>query len=285
MLIEMENIKKTYGNFDLLCSLSLKKGMITGIVGENGAGKSTLFKILLGLTPFDSGSLRILGSEKKSGDENQVDKSRIGTVLADSGFGGHMTVKQIASVLNAAYEETDARKFLETCSTWGLPVNKKIKEFSTGMNARLKVLTAVSHGADLLLLDEPTTGLDVIAREEILDMLRGYMEEEGRGILISSHISSDLEGLCDDIYVIHNGRILFHEDTDVILSDYGVLKIEEEMYESIARGPVLCVKKESYGYCCLTNQRTFYEENYPSIVVERCGIDEIETMLIRGDMK
>lgn len=153
------------------------------------------------------------------------------------------------------------------------------------MKAKLKVLIAISHEAPLLVLDEPTAGLDVIARDEILDLLRDYMEEEGRGILISSHISSDLESICDDIYMIHDGRILFHEDTDVILSDYGILKVEDEMYESLEKEFILCVKEESYGYCCLTSKRQFYEENYPAVIAEKCGIDEIETMLIRGELK
>ena len=153
------------------------------------------------------------------------------------------------------------------------------------MKAKFKVLSAISHQAQLLILDEPTAGLDVISRDEILDILRDYMETEGRGILISSHISSDLEGLCDDVYMLHEGNILLHEDTDVILSQYGILKAEEALYQVLDKEHILRVKKESYGYCCLTDQRQFYEENYPSLIVEKCGIDEIEVMLVRGNRK
>lgn len=283
MLIEMENVKKSYKDFTLDCSLCLKEGMITGLVGQNGAGKSTTFKIILGLASAESGTLHILG--KKPEDRLPADKCKIGVVLSDSSFGGHMTVKQAASILSAAYENMDQEAFLSDCGKWGLPLDKKIKEFSTGMKAKFKVLAATCHKAPLLILDEPTAGLDVIARDEILDMLNAYMEKEGRGILISSHISGDLESLCDDIYMLHEGRILFHEDTDVILSDYGILKVREEEYESIEKEWIMCIKKESYGYCCLTNQRRFYEENEPSIVVEKCGIDQIETMLVKGESK
>ena len=153
------------------------------------------------------------------------------------------------------------------------------------MKAKLKVLLAVSHEAALLILDEPTAGLDVVAREEILDMLRGYMEQEGRGILISSHISSDLEGLCDDIYMIQGGKIVLHEDTDVILSNYGLLKLEDRQYDTLDKDHILCVKKEGFGYSALTNERQYYQENYPSLIVERCGIDQVETMLIGGKRK
>lgn len=283
MLVELEHVKKSYRNFHLECSLKLKKGMVTGLVGQNGAGKSTAFKLILGLTPADSGTIRVLGQELQRGET--ADKRKIGAVLSESGFGGHITVNQAASILAAAYEGMERDAFLSACSNCGLPLDKKIKEFSTGMKAKLKVLIAISHEAPLLILDEPTAGLDVIARDEILDLLREYMETEERGILISSHISSDLESICDDIYMIHEGRILFHEDTDVILSDYGILKVEDDAYESIDREFILCVKKENYGYCCLTNKRQFYEENYPALVAEKCGIDEIETMLIRGEMK
>ncbi|MDD6467490.1 MAG: ABC transporter ATP-binding protein, partial [Erysipelotrichaceae bacterium] len=166
----------------------------------------------------------------------------------------------------------------------GLPKNKKIKEFSTGMKAKLKVLVAISHRAKFMLLDEPTSGLDVIARDEILMLLREYMERyEDCSILISSHISSDLETLCDDLYFISDGRIIMHEDTDVLLSDYANLKMSVEEYQLLDKKYLLKVKKESYGYRCLTNQKQFYLENYPDIVVENGTIDDVILMMIRGE--
>lgn len=280
MLVKLEHMTKAYSDFKLDCSLCLRKGHITGLIGQNGAGKSTTFKGILGLLTPDGGKVEILGKDRR--ELTDADRQRIGTVLSDSTFAGHFNVKIAASIMEASYEHFDKTAFLRKCTEFGLPQDKKIKEFSTGMKAKLKVICAICHRADLLILDEPTAGLDVVAREEILDTLRGYMEKADRGILISSHISSDLEGLCDDIYMIENGKIIFHEDTDVILDQYGVLKMSEDQYGAIDKEHIICVKEESYGYCGLTAYRQYYQENYPSIVVEKCGIDQIETMLIGG---
>lgn len=132
-------------------------------------------------------------------------------------------------------------------------------------------------------IDEPTAGLDVIARDELLEMLRDFIEKgEERSILISSHISSDLETLCDDLYMIHQGKVIMHEDTDVLLSDYALLKVDEEEYSKLDRQYILRTKKESYGYSCLTNQKQYYAENYPQMAIEKGNIDEVITMMIRG---
>ena len=149
------------------------------------------------------------------------------------------------------------------------------------MKAKLRVLVAISHKAKLLVLDEPTAGLDVLARNEILDMLRAYLEEDSeRSILISSHISSDLEGLCDDIYMIHNGKIILHEDTDTILGKYGVLKVNEEEYAALDKQYLIATKKDKFSYTCLTKEKQFYLENYPNIVVENGNIDEMIVLLL-----
>lgn len=152
------------------------------------------------------------------------------------------------------------------------------------MKAKLKILAAVSHDAQLLILDEPTAGLDVIARDELLDLLREFMEQkEDRSILISSHISDDLESLCDDLYMIHGGKIILHEDTDLLLSDYAVLKAEEAQFRRLDRQYLLRWKKEPYGYSCLTNQKQYYLENYPDVAIEQGSIDRVITMMIRGE--
>lgn len=132
-------------------------------------------------------------------------------------------------------------------------------------------------------IDEPTSGLDVIARDELLEMLREFMEkDEERSILISSHISSDLESLCDNIYMIHDGKIILHEDTDVLLSDYALLKVDAKQYDKLDKQFILRSRKEAYGYSCLTNQKQYYMENYPKIAIEKGTIDEVITMMIRG---
>ena len=132
-------------------------------------------------------------------------------------------------------------------------------------------------------IDEPTAGLDVLARDEMLTMLREYMEIEGRAILISSHISSDLEDFCDDIYMIDHGQVILHEETDTLLNEYGLLKVDGKQYESLDKTYVLRSRKETFGYSCLTNEKRFYQENYPDIVVEKGSIDELIMMMVRGD--
>lgn len=281
-MLKIDHLRKNYGTFSLDCSLEVRPGRVTGLVGQNGAGKSTTFKALLGLISPDSGSIRIMGQDV--GKSGAAEKQKLGVVLSDSGFSGYLTVRDIPPILSNLYKDFDRAFFSEQVRKLGLPDNKKIKEFSTGMKAKLKILTAISHKAKLLILDEPTAGLDVVARDELLEMLREFMEQdEERGILISSHISGDLEGLCDDIYMIHDGKIILHEDTDVLLDGYALLKTDEQQYDFLDKRYILSRKKESFGYSCLTNQKQYYIENYPKLVIEKGSIDGVITMMIRGE--
>lgn len=280
-MLKIEHLKKHYDNFFLDCSLELMSGCVTGLIGQNGAGKSTTFKAILGLISTDGGNITILGKDVK--DFTAKDKEDLGVVLSDSGFSGYLKIKDIIPILQNMYSKFDQSFFIEQVQRFQLPMNKQIREFSTGMKAKLKVLAAVSHNAKLLILDEPTAGLDVIARDEMLEMLREFLEkDEERSILISSHISGDLESLCDDLYMIHDGKIILHEDTDVLLSDYALLKVDAEQYSKLDKQFLLRSKKETYGYSCLTNQRQYYIENYPKIAIEKGTIDEVITMMIRG---
>lgn len=280
-MLKIEHLKKHYDNFFLDCSLELMSGCVTGLIGQNGAGKSTTFKAILGLISTDGGNITILGKDRK--DFTAKDKEELGVVLSDSGFSGYLKIKDIIPILQNMYSKFDKSLFIEQVQKFQLPMNKQIKEFSTGMKAKLKVLVAISHNAKLLILDEPTAGLDVIARDELLEMLREFLEkDEERSILISSHISSDLESLCDDLYMIHDGKIILHEDTDVLLSDYALLKVDAEQYSKLDKQFILRSKKETYGYSCLTNQKKYYMENYPKIAIEKGTIDEVITMMIRG---
>ncbi len=281
-MLKIEHLKKTYDNFSLDCSLEVRKGCITGLIGQNGAGKSTTFKAILGLISIDSGNITVLGKDIKK--FTTKDKEELGIVLSDSGFSGYLRIKDIIPILQNMYEKFNKSFFLEQVQRFQLPLDKKLKDFSTGMKAKLKVLVATSHNAKLLILDEPTAGLDVIARDELLEMLREFMEaDEERSILISSHISSDLETLCDDLYMIHDGKIVLHEDTDVLLSDYALLKVDRKQYEELDKRFILRSKKESYGYSCLTNQKQYYMENYPKVAIEKGTIDEVITMMVRGN--
>ncbi len=256
-MLRLNRVRKEYKGFQLDCTLEVQEGCVTGLIGKNGAGKSTTFKAILGLLKTDGGSIEIFG--KPVYEIGNKEKEDIGVVMSDAGFCGYLTIQDL------------------------LPMLKKIKEFSTGMKRKLQVLAALAHEAKLLILDEPTAGLDVVARDELLDILRTYMEQDGRSILVSSHISSDLEGLCDDIYMIDEGKIVLYEETDVLLGSYGILKVTPEQFGRVEREHVLRHRKEEFGYSCLTDQRQFYQENYPDIAVEKGTIDELIMMMIRGE--
>lgn len=282
-MVKLDNVQKNYKDFSMKCSMEVQKGAVTGLIGKNGAGKSTAFKLILGLVYPDGGRVEVMG--KPANMLGRREKEKIGVVLADSGFSGYLKIKDIASVLAGMYQSFHRDDFLKKCTQFQLPLEKQIKEFSTGMKRKLQVLVAISHEADLLLLDEPTAGLDVIARDELLGLLREYMEQEGRSILISSHISGDLEGFCDDLYMIDDGKIILHEETDVLLGQYALLKMTERQYENLDQKYVLRYRKEPFGVSCLTNQKQFYMENYPQITVEKGSIDEVIMMMVRGEGK
>lgn len=287
-MIEISNIKKNYQNFRLECSLNIAPGRITGIIGANGAGKSTLFKAILGLINLDEGQIKIFGKDSRKLDVH--DKEKLGVVLAESGFSEYLKVKALVPILKNMYPDFDKDMFLNKCNNFNIPLNKMIKDLSTGTKAKLKVIVAISHNAEILILDEPTAGLDVITRNEVLDIIRTYMEEEMRTVIISSHISSDLENLCDDIYMINDGKIILHEDMYKLLDLYGVIKVNEEQYENLKsdtnyKNIILCCEKEKYGYKCITNDRKYIVDNYPEIVIEKGNIDELIMVLAKGEKR
>ena len=281
MMIRIEHLEKCYSDFHLDCTMEVPEGNVTALIGPNGAGKSTVFKALLGLICPESGTMELFG--KPVGKLTREEREQIGMVLSGACFSSYLHVGDIPSVLSRLYARFEKKDFLERCRRFGLPMEKKIQELSTGMKAKLKVLIALSHDAKLLILDEPTAGLDVLAREEILDMLLEYMIPGDRSILISSHISSDLEGLCDDLYLIDQGKIIMHEETDALLGEYGILKVTEEQYQTLDKTFVMRRKKESFGYSLLTGQKQFYQENTPQITLEKGTIDEVIMLMIRGE--
>ena len=280
-MITMKNVRKTYGSFQMDLSMEIPSGQITGLVGKNGAGKSTAIKLILGLTEAESGEISVFGKDIHQ--LSMAEKAQIGASLADSGFSTYLNIVDVQKILSKMYPNFDSTYFERGCRELRLPEKKRIREYSTGMRAKLRVLTALSHHAKLLIVDEPTAGLDVEARNYILDMLRAYMaEDEERSILITSHIASDLEHLCDDIYLIHNGILMLHEDTDVILEQYGVLKVSEEQFANLDQEYLLKTQKTSYGYACFTNHKDFYQENCPGIAVENGSIDELILIMTGG---
>ena len=280
-MLRLENVRKKYKDFELDVTMEVKPGRVTGLIGRNGAGKTTAFKAALGLIRTEGGEISMLG--KPLSKLSEKDRERIGVVLSDSGFSGYLKIKDLVVILRNLYSGFDEEYFTGKCKSFGLPFDKRTKDFSTGMKRRLHVAAALSHHADLLIMDEPTAGMDVIARDELLAMIREYMEAEERSVLISSHISGDLEGLCDDIYLIDEGKVILHEDTDVLLDEYGILKVTKEQYEAMDKSFLVCRRKEEFGYSCLTKEKQFYMENYPDIVVEKGSVDGVMTMKIRGE--
>ncbi len=278
-MISLKDLTKQYNDFELNVSLEIRPGTVCGLIGKNGAGKSTTIKAILGLIRPTSGSIEVFGKDPCA--FTAKDKMMIGTCMSDSGFSRVLSVNDIISILKKSYPDFDEEDFRNKCKAQGLPFDKALEKFSTGMKAKLRVLCAICHKAKLLILDEPTAGLDVTARTAILDLLREYMaEDEERSMLISSHISSDLEGLCDEIYMISDGKILLHEDTDVLLGQYGIIKLSAEDYEKLDRNYIVSARKQSYGYECLTNEKQFYIDNYPALAIENSTIDAIILLML-----
>ena len=283
-------------------SFSLKKGEVLAIVGESGCGKSVLCKSIMKLLPpsakIKEGSICVNGQDITCYREREMQKLRgrvFSMIFQDPMTSLNPTIKigkQIGEAVvihNKNYtKEQVNKKVLELMELVGISHPKERYhqypwQFSGGMRQRCVMAIALAADPDILFADEPTTALDVTIQAQILDLLRVYMEQEGRGILISSHISSDLEGLCDDLYMIHEGKIILHEDMDVLLDQYGILKVEEKVFADLDKRGILRVAKESWGYSCLTNEKQFYLENYPGLIVERGSVDEIITMISKGE--
>lgn len=280
-MIKCSNVTKQYSDFTMNVSCEIKQGLITGLIGRNGAGKSTLFKAMLGLIHIDSGEIRY--SSQLMDEKHSINHEMIGCVLTDAFFNQYLSAKDIKGILKRTYQNFDEIFFDNFMIRYHIPINKRIKDLSTGMKASVKIACALSHHPQLLILDEPTNGLDVIARDEILDILRRFMEEDPtHSILMSSHIFSDLENLCDEIIMMHHGNVSLVESMDELENSYGVLKVSDNQYEVLDKNYLIASIPTSYGYQCITNQMQFYVENYPEVIIEKCSMDEVFTVLEKG---
>ena len=280
-MIKCSNVTKQYSDFTMNVSCEIKQGLITGLIGRNGAGKSTLFKAMLGLIHIDSGEIRY--SNQLMDEKHSINHEMIGCVLTDAFFNQYLSAKDIKGILKRTYQNFDEIFFDDFMSRYHIPINKRIKDLSTGMKASVKIACALSHHPQLLILDEPTNGLDVIARDEILNILRRFMEEDPtHSILMSSHIFSDLENLCDEIIMMHHGNVSLVEAMDELENSYGVLKVSDNQYEVLDKNYLIASIPTSYGYQCITNHMQFYVENYPEVIIEKCSMDEVFTVLEKG---
>ena len=222
-ILEITGLTKEYDGFRLdNLSLAIEPGTITGLVGANGAGKSTTIKLILNLIRRDAGTIRVFGLDNIQ-NEREI-KEKIGVVFDEPCFHETLAPRHIDGYMRGVYAGWDSARFRQFLQDFGLPENKAVKEFSRGMKMKLSIAAAMSHGASLLILDEPTSGLDPLVRDEILDMFLDFLQDESHAILLSSHITSDLDKIADTIALLHGGRLLFHEEKDVLREDYAVVK-------------------------------------------------------------
>ena len=241
--LEIRGLTKHFADFTLdNLNLILPGGCILGLIGENGAGKSTTIRLILGMLRADSGTVTILGQDSR---ENPVlTKQDIGVVLDEVGIPECMTPKQVGKVIANVFLRWNAETYQGLLARFSLPENKKFKEFSKGMKMKLGLAVALSHEAKLLILDEATGGLDPVVRDEVVDMLAEFTRDETHAILISSHIVSDLEKLCDYVAFLHKGKLLLCEEKDLLLSEYGILHCKPE---ELPEEGILHKKQNAYG--------------------------------------
>lgn len=280
-ILEVRNLNKNYKGFKLKdINLTLPKGMIMGLIGENGAGKTTTIKSILNLTKVDSGEVKIFGLNIKE-DEEKI-KEDIGVVLDDSFFSEHLTAEDINQIMKNIYENWDENLFFKYLVDFKLPLKQEFKEFSSGMKVKLKISTAISHCPKLLILDEPTSGLDPVARSEILDIFQDFIQNGENSILVSSHITSDLEHIADYITFISDGRILLSKTRDELLDEYGIVHCTEEEFKKIDKKDYLRYKKNKYAYDVLIEDKKEFKKKYELKVIDKPTLDDIMVIYIKG---
>lgn len=268
--ITIKGLTKTYGGFTLdHISFDLPGGCIMGLIGENGAGKSTTIKLLLGLVQKDEGEFTLLGRQS-----DKIDgalKENIGVVMDECCFPETLTAKEVGGVLKNIYKTWDAPKYAALLKSFSLPLNRCIKDFSRGMKMKLSIATALSHDTKLLILDEATSGLDPVVRDSILDTFLDFIRDEEHSILMSSHIVSDLEKVCDYITFLHEGKLIFTEEKDALLTKYGILKCTPEELKGIPASCIIASRSNMFGCDALV-----LKNKIPNgFIVDRAGIEDI----------
>lgn len=244
--LEIRNLTKSFKDFRLdNLSLTLPSGCIMGLIGENGAGKSTTIKLILDIIHKDGGSIKILGEDNEK--NIKMTKEDIGVVMDDVGLPECLNAKQVGKVMKHTFKNWDQDEYNHLLTKFSIPDKKQFKDFSRGMKMKLGIAIAMSHGAKLLLLDEATSGLDPVVRDEVVEMFYDFTRDEGHSILISSHIVSDLEKLCDYIAFLHKGKLLLCEEKDVLLSEYGIIHCSSEELAHIEPQFIKHKKETSYG--------------------------------------
>lgn len=280
--IEIKNVTKKYDGFLLdKISFNVPAGSIVGLIGENGAGKTTTIKSILNIIKSE-GTVKIFNKDINR-NEKEI-KQDLGVVLDDSFLSTYLTPKYINSVMKEFYKNWDEEKYNKLLKQFGLPSDKLIKDFSSGMKMKLKIATAISHNPKLLILDEPTSGLDPVVRNEILDIFRKYIEEdETRSILLSSHITTDLEHISDYIIFIDRGKTILNVPTNELLENYGIIKCSKEEFAKISEDDYISYRKSKYQYEVLTSDKNKIKKKYNISSIDKPSIEDIMLFYIRGE--
>lgn len=276
--LEVKGLCKRYENFTLdNVSFSLEQGTITGLVGRNGAGKTTILRSILGAAHLDAGNISLLGRPI-----NEQTKQEIGVVYDTCCFGEMLKIGQIDRVLGDIYRNWSRDVFLGMCEHYELPENKTIKTFSRGMKQKLSIAAALAHSPKLLLLDEPTGGLDPVAREQILHDLQIFIEDGEHTVLLSTHITSDLDRVADHVLIVSHGRMQIDTDKDTLLQEYVIVKGNPEQLEQMEQTDILGIKKHAYSFEVLCRGRERIKEKYPQFVCDSTDIEQILVLLEGG---
>ncbi len=283
-ILELENISKSFPKSNFLLdklSFSLPYGTILGFVGENGAGKTTTIGCILNTVIKDSGTVRLFGQEMQDRDTKLREK--IGVVYDGDNFPGFWTAKQLSQVMRGFYRHWDNTLFQKYLTDFGLPEKQQIKHFSRGMTMKLAIAAALSHHPQLLVLDEATSGLDPVVRDEMLDVFLDFVQEENHSILLSSHITSDLEKVADYIAFIHNGRLVLTASKDDLIYHYAVLRCKESQFQTFDRADMIAFRKRDFQIDVLVPDGKEARKKYKDIVADHVSIDEIMLLLVKGE--
>lgn len=281
-IIEIKNLVKKYDNKFTLGSIDLEipSGVIVGLIGENGAGKTTLIKSILNILKIDEGNIKIFNKDFNK-EENTI-KEDIGVVLDNMFFPEILTPKDIDIVMKDIYKKWDEELFKKYLNDFGLNMNKQIKTMSKGMRKKLEIATSLSHHPKLLILDEPTSGLDPVVRNEVLDIFLDFIQDEEHTILLSTHITSDLEHIADKIIFINKGKILLDKNRDDLLDNYGILKCDIDSFDTISKEDIIVYKKNKYNYEILVDDISKIKKKYKNCIVDKITLEELMVLMIKG---
>jgi ABC-2 type transport system ATP-binding protein len=276
----VSGLTKTYQDFVLdHVSFNVPSGSIVGLIGENGAGKSTTINAALGLIQKEDGVVSILDREELDRDI----KEQIGVVFDGSNYPEILSPRKLNRVMKNIYRTWDEQVYLRLLKQFSLPSDKQIKQFSKGMKMKLAISAALSHHSRLLILDEATSGLDPVVRDDILDMLLNFVQGEGHSILISSHITSDLEKIADYIVFIHEGKVVFEKPKDELTERYGIIKCDAAQFDTLDKSDIIAYRKMDYEWQILVSDRDRMQKKYPKALVVPATIDEIMLLYVKGE--